>query len=135
MVNPAQLMYLETVLGVSLDSFAAVVPQPAPEATGQPLKILVKTPAVTFDEKTLLAKIMSAAKVDDYFHVEDLANNASALHVLEFSDTLPLGKSVTPKGEFHWQLPSLSKMTGQGIEITSLKKITWTWMQALTKEL
>jgi hypothetical protein len=144
MLNPAQVMYLETVLGVSAEAFAAgsgdspvtesKAQQSSPEELEGPIRILVKTPGLKADEKNLLAKIMAAAQIQDYHHVEDLQNAAPAMHVLEFSETLPLGKSVSSAGAFHWQLPALSKMTGQGSEVTALKKIAWAWMQAVAKD-
>jgi hypothetical protein len=96
---------------------------------------LVKTQSVSGEERALLAKILGAVQIQTFEHVEDLLSDAAARHILEFSDRLPLGSSVDARGAQHWQLPSLSKMLGAGPEVIALKKVTWTWMQQIAREL
>jgi hypothetical protein len=125
MFTEDQILYLEEVLGTSVESYRTLGRPPQPE-------VAVVTPPLSPDETALLTKILNSVNLTAFVHVADQASIAQeTLHILEFNG----GNGRRNLGERTcWDLPSIASMAGAGPEVTEAKKQTWSLLQQFQKE-
>lgn len=114
MFTEAQVLYLQEVLGATVDLYRA------------PATVAVRTPPLGPSESALLDKILATIGIRRWIALaigDDPPR--SVTDVLDFSDGGPPQGSV---GRV-WQLPSLTSMTGQGPEVAAQKRRAWSILQ------
>jgi len=127
MFTDAQILYIEEVLGTTVESFQTAVPVAAAN------EVAVLTPPLEPEELTLLAKVLASIKLTAYTHVQSLDQvPAGAVHVLSFQEA---NGRWTEGGRIWWGLPSLSLMVGNGPAVASSKKEAWALLQQFQREL
>ncbi|MBX3023263.1 MAG: hypothetical protein KF799_16435 [Bdellovibrionales bacterium] len=125
MFTEEQLLYIEEVLGASVDGFR--VSAPAKEHT-----LAILTPPLPPEEQGLLAKILGSIQLEAYTHVYSLDEiPAQAAHVLSFQEA---SGRWTEGGRVWWGFPSLSSMLGPGAAVVAAKKEAWALLQQFRKE-
>lgn len=127
MFTEDQILYLEEVLGTSADHYR----RKASAAPATP-EIVVLTPPLADDERTLLVKVLGSVRLAAYLHVEDPGQlPMGALHILSFEENY--GRR-SESGVVWWGLPALTDMLGSGPAVNAVKKSAWALLQQFAKE-
>ncbi len=124
MFNEAQVLYLEDVLGASVNYFRATADD----------SILVLTPRLNNEEKALLNKILTSVKLTAYRHEQTAdisAHDTANSNVLAFFGGN--SRESRPSGIW-WSLPTLNEMIGNSPAVAEKKKSAWAMLQQFAKE-
>lgn len=125
MRNEPISIYLREVLGAS-------TPTADPVSVASRAPVVVVTEELTEFTKTLLSKILSSIRLENWQHQELNREPIPAMHRLLFSGD---GCRRSEKdGEVHWNLPSLTQMLGEGPEVTNAKRSAWAMLQEFSRE-
>lgn len=130
LISPRE-RYLRDVLGIDP---TRITFGPVPEVEAAPsLQVVVVIPS--FDsESPLRNRILHACGLQNVQVESELENPASAKHVVAFVGDSPFGR-VERGSIVWWNLPRLSAMEGEGVEVQSLKRETWELLKTFREEL
>lgn len=125
MFTDAQILYIQEVLGTTVEGFQTAVPPAVNE-------VAVLTPPLEREELALLGKVLGSVHLQAYSHVFSIDQvPAGTVHVLSFQEA---NGRWTEEGRVWWGLPSLSFMTGNGPAVAASKKEAWALLQQFQKE-
>lgn len=134
MFSEGQSLYLQEVLGVTpgdLIRLAPVIPADHIAPTSESVAVVVFAGEMAPEERELLARILGSVKLSPPLIVESFETQSAeqAQNILLFA-----GHAPGREGRI-WQFPKLSEMLGSGADVNAKKKLTWTLLQQLVKEL
>jgi hypothetical protein len=133
--SPAQLLYIEDVLGTTAAAYRRA---PAAHESVEPAlptevsTIVVLTPEIGDEARTLLGKILASIKLAEFTHVEG-DRVVEAAHVLHFGDGAIQGRSTTMSGTC-WGFHALERLIGETDEVRARKREVWTLLQQFARE-
>jgi hypothetical protein len=134
-----QNQYLREVLGVNPALYPqAQIATSAVEASTNLPDLIVYTPELSRDEKSLLDKVLSSVGLSDFKHVttnqpDEDSWDGQARNVFLFSNN-EKAQRVTKNQTVIWRLHSLPSMIGNAPEVAEKKRAVWNLLKEYQKE-